>query len=181
MSVRLTQIVVWFIPYFMVIACGPLPTPFSLVQLTSIGQKWKSGEIRRIRLSGSVTNHSPSSNIAWVTRNLEIFSPVNIYGFYSKFNGAKIGSTHRWEVEIQQDLGRLFWLSFWNILLIFGTYLMNFDEFTMIERKNRIKKKADILLYLASTMFYQLLLRVSGYAKGPPKEWVERLEHEGKF
>ena len=112
MSVRLTQIVVWFIPYFMVIACVTTTHAISLVQLTSIGRKWKSGEIRRIWASGSVTNHSPSSNIAWVTRNLEIFLPVNIYGFYSKFNGAKIGSTHRWEVEIQQDLGRLFWLIF---------------------------------------------------------------------
>lgn len=129
---------------------------------------WKTGEIMEKWASGSVTNHSPSNTIAWVTKIWRCL-PVNIYGFYSKFKGAKIGPTNRWEVEVQQDLGKLFWLSFWNILLIFGTLLMNFDEFTMIERKNRIKKKADILLHLASIIFISYYYVYLDMPKGRPK------------
>lgn len=55
-----------------------------------------------------------------------------------------------------------------DIYLIFGTYLMNFDEFTMIKRKNRIKQKADILLFfITSISFYQYV--DLDMPKGPPK------------
>lgn len=46
---------------------------------------------------------------------------------------------------------------------------MNFDEFTMIERKNRIKKKADILLHLASIIFISYYYVYLDMPKGRPK------------